>query len=712
MREPDSTQAAAMEGWLTELALAGTSRRTSGKRVGGKALGLGRLVREGFPVPVGWVLDARAFVRLVEEELPKQHDLASVVKIAGTKLGVDRAARARERLLSVRLPDGMIAAVGALWGLAEADAPWGLAVRSSATCEDVDETSLAGLATSVLGARGPEAILQAIREVYASAYLPRALSYLARADVREAAMAVVLQVMVPAEAAGVLFTAPPPGLEGPTWAHHERLVHATWGLGAPVVEGAMATDAVRFSRAEGEVIATAVADKRRALVIGKGGVDEVPVRAAFASRPALSRDTVRALSKIAERLEFGGRGPFDVEFAVEAPRGELAWRDEAPPCSEGEAAGASSAGAGGGGMGGAGAGGAGAGGAGAGGGGMGGGGVGGVTSPAQGEYRQSAGGSSGAEEGGGPKIWLLQARPLTGGGFPEGGDAETVWSRANVGEALPGAATPLTWSVATNFADKGFREAFGALGCHVPRGIRLFGNVHGRFYLNLTAFMKVAAQVPGLSPSALLLGASGGASAGVVALLNRQIEGTRRTRFLLRLPISAPRVLIQQLRLESEVASFEPEAEAQRRALHDMDLSLLPDDALATTLRGAVRLLDRTGTLMLRCASASLAAHLALRTVLGLTMNRGGGVRLPEDSFADPTFGPRAPGASIERHAQALAGAAQDVDSAGPGILLLRVAEEVRRDEAAARRLLAGDVTQLADLPDGAGRAAIERFLV
>ena len=651
MREPEQAQAAAMEGWLTPLASAGTSRRTSGKRVGGKALGLGRLVREGFAVPTGWIIDARTFTRLVEEQLPKAHDLGTVMRIAATKVGVDRAARARERLLSVKLPDGLCAAIEALWAYVERDAPWGLAVRSSATCEDVDETSLAGLATTVLGARGPAAILQAIREVYASAYLPRALTYLAQSDVREAAMAVVLQVMVPAEAAGVLFTAPPPGLEGPTWARHERLVHATWGLGAPVVEGASSADAVRFSRAEGSVVASAVAEKRQALVIGGAGVETAAVSAAFAGRPALSPETLRALSKLAERLELGGRGPFDVEFAIEAPGGAPAW--------------------------------------------------------AEGESNTNS-----AHVAGERRIWLLQARPLTGGGFPEGGDADTVWSRANVGEALPGAATPLTWSVATNFADKGFREAFGALGCHVPKGIHLFGNVHGRFYLNLTAFMKVAAQVPGLTPSALLMSASGGASGPIVEALNRQVEGTRRTRFLLRLPLSAPRVLLQQLRLEPEVAAFEPEAEAQRRALYDMDLSLLPDDALATTLRGVARLLDRTGTLMLRCASASLASHLALRTALSIADRRRGAGRLSDDSFADAVYGPRASSASIEHLAQALAGAAQDVDSAGPGILLLRVAEEVRRDEAAASLLLRGEGAELAALPGGPGRDAIERFLV
>src|SRR5262249_35003339 len=134
-----------------------------------------------------------------------------------------------------------------------------------------------------------------------------------------------------------------------------------------------------------------------------------------------------------------------------------------------------------------------------------------------------------------PRIWILQVRPITGFGFPEGGDARTVWSRANVGEALPGPATPLTWSVARAFSDKGFHEAFAGLGCKVPRGVSLVGNVHGRFYLNLSAFMQIAAQVPMLSPRALLT-ASGGASEAAIEALDREIDGVSRRRFLLRLP--------------------------------------------------------------------------------------------------------------------------------------------------------------------------------
>src|SRR5262249_13330117 len=140
---------------------------------------------------------------------------------------------------------------------------------------DTEETSLAGLASTVLGVRGPGALADAIRRVWASAFLPRALAYLDHAGVRDLAMAVVLQLMVQPDAAGVLFPARPRGLEGEHWHPDERLVNATLGLGAPVVEGAAPTDTVRLPRA-GAPLAV-IAEKRRALVVGPAGLEEAPV---------------------------------------------------------------------------------------------------------------------------------------------------------------------------------------------------------------------------------------------------------------------------------------------------------------------------------------------------------------------------------------------------------------------------------------------------
>jgi pyruvate,water dikinase len=630
-------EAPAVLEWLRPLEQAGVGRRLRTKRVGGKAAALGQLLREGFPIPRGWVIEARHFEQMVEKNLPRGHDVASLIKLARTKAGIDRAARARDRILSEPLPDGLVAALEQLFRAVEKDAPWGFAARSSATCEDREDTSLAGLASTVLGVRDPEELGRAIRKVWVSAFLPTALVYLAHAGVRDLAMAVVIQVMVRADAAGVLFTAPPPGLEGEHWKAEERLINATFGLGAPVVDGAAAADTVRLSRKGGAVVAFVVAEKRRALVVGVRGIEEVSVPEERVRAPSLSPDVLAELARLADRLEAGSKGPLDVEFAVEA----------APDHAQGSEA---------------------------------------------------------------RRVWLLQARPITGFGFPEGGDASTVWSRTNVGEALPGAATPLTWSIARAFSDAGFREAFGALGCRVPRGARLVGNIHGRFYLNLSTFMQIAAQVPGLTPRALLT-RSGGAGDTVISVLERQTAEVSRRGFLARLPITAPRQLARQARLERDVAAFEVEIERARRALGDMDLSLLPDDALATTLKTASKLLEHTGTLMLSCASASLVSYIALVTVLDrLTSRRASARSASGEGETPPDTGSSAFNAA-EPLAQALTGGVREIDSTSPGIALARLAGIARNDATARALLIEGKVTGPADLPEGPARAALTQFL-
>jgi pyruvate,water dikinase len=95
------------------------------------------------------------------------------------------------------------------------------------------------------------------------------------------------------------------------------------------------------------------------------------------------------------------------------------------------------------------------------------------------------------------QIYVLQARPVV---VPSTGNRrgsrrdrpwdrrKIVWSNANVGEALPGVVTPLTWSVLSQFSDLGFRRAFGAMGCTVPRDAELVGDFRGRIYINLTEF--------------------------------------------------------------------------------------------------------------------------------------------------------------------------------------------------------------------------------
>ncbi len=586
---------------LRPLEAYGRKKPTDAARtIGGKAARLAWLARRGFPVPRAWVIDATPFRDLVDAVLPPGHDPHSLLRLRGTPALLERAAKAREVILETPLAPRLATELGDLWDLVEREAPWGLAVRSSATCEDDAVTSMAGLAASEIGVRGPRELASAVRSVWASAFLPRALGYLATHDVRDFAMAVVVQVVARAEAAGVVFTSPPPGLDPQAASAGEMLVNAAFGLGIPVVDGAASCDLARVDRASGRVVDYVAANKRTAFVVGARGLEEVAVAPERAYEPALDPVRLGELAEIARRLEVvEPHTSFDLEFVVDSG-----------------------------------------------------------------------------------KLFLVQARPITGAGYPEGGDAETVWSRANVGEALPGPATPLTWSIARAFSERGFRRAFTSLGCSVPRGLRMVANVHGRFYLNLTEFMRIAAQVPGLDPKTLVdLGGGAGAD-----LLERQVAGVSRRGFFARLPLTVARLLTEQMRLDGEVDRFERDAAREHRARTEIDLTILPDDALATTFRDVRRLLDRTGTLMLACASASLASHLALKTVLARVAPVGS-----------------------ERIAQALSAGVGDLESARPGIALAQIAAIARHDEPARLAILEGGSPR--DLPEGATRRALAQFL-
>jgi pyruvate,water dikinase len=365
------------------------------------------------------VLPADAFAHAARE-LPPVCDPKALLRAATTRSGATRAAEAREQLLHAPLPKGLEQELADLWKAEKDKCPWGFSVRSSATCEDGTIASMAGLAESFLGVRGPDELARAIREVWASIASGRALAYLATHGIREVGMAVILQRVVPAEAAGVMFTRMPGSRT------NERVINCAFGLGVPVAQGALAPDMLRVDE-QGRIVDQVIAHKPFAMVVGPTGLVRTDV--ADPRRPSLDRAHIAALAEIAARIERIEGGAWDVEFACDAEA-----------------------------------------------------------------------------------TWVLQARPATGRGFPDGGDENTIWSRANVGEALPGVATPLTWSVAGAFSESGFKRAFASLGCTVPRGAKLVGNVYGRFYLNATQFMRIAAQVPWLDPKTLveLAGGAGG----------------------------------------------------------------------------------------------------------------------------------------------------------------------------------------------------------
>ena len=295
-------------------------------------------------------------------------------------------------------------------------------------------------------------------------------------------------------------------------------------------------------------------------------------------------------------------------------------------------------------------------------------------------------------------LFVLQSRPITtvsshtssGRATRRGAHrdrARTVWSNINVGEALPGVASPLTWSVLSAFSELGFRRAFGALGCTVPRDAELVGNFRGRIYLNMTEFMAIASQVPGLRPKTLL--ALGGG--GEAKRLEDVIEERSSILFLARLPLTAARFGREALGLSQRVANFERYVAGERDRYASLDLRLLSPAALSKTLRDREQLLADAGEVLLTCYGNLLATVVALRSVLHL-LTAAHAERLEQDLFSGLA----------------------DVESAAPGHELLLIAEMARLEPAVVAKLLTAEpgTVRVEDLPAGPTRSALGRFFV
>ncbi len=266
---------------------------------GGKGANLGELTRAGLPVPPGFVLTTAAYRTFVDDVSAKVLGFASASDAAGIRA-----------LLTARpIPDEVAREVTEAWS-ALGEVP--VAVRSSATAEDLEGASFAGQQDTYLNVRGAAALLDAVRECWASLWTERAMAYRARQgiDPAEVALAVVVQRMVEADAAGVMFTA------NPTNGRRDEVVlSAAWGLGESVVGGTVTSDDLVVEKADLRVAARTTADKAVMTVYAEERTAEVPVAAERRRVPVLDDKAAAELAELGMRVEQHYGAPQDVEWA-------------------------------------------------------------------------------------------------------------------------------------------------------------------------------------------------------------------------------------------------------------------------------------------------------------------------------------------------------------------------------------------------------------
>jgi pyruvate,water dikinase len=298
------------------LILALDSPEATLERVGGKGASLARLAAAGLPVPRGFHLTTAAYRRFVEENHLAESVLAAAARArAGDPATLDRASEdIRVLMLHGTMPADLAARIVTAYESLGAPS---VAVRSSATAEDLPEMSFAGQQDTYLDVRGADAVLNAVRLCWTSLWTARALGYRARQAIssHDVALAVVVQELVPADAAGILFTADPR-----TGAREVMVVNAAWGLGDSIVGGHVTPDTFVVNARTGVVESEEISDKAVMTLRAPEGTREGPVPADQRQRASLSKPQVVALAAFGRRIEDLYGRPMDIEWALAGER--------------------------------------------------------------------------------------------------------------------------------------------------------------------------------------------------------------------------------------------------------------------------------------------------------------------------------------------------------------------------------------------------------
>ena len=495
--------------------------------IGGKATGLLRLMKAGFRVPRSYAVTTEAYRRTIAPH------------VAG--LGTPEAMA--DAVLSVTCPDELEAAVRQIHSTYFSDQP--VAVRSSATGEDGERLSFAGQLESMLQVEGEDAVLAAVKTVWASFFCRANLLYRGRVSLDEPppSVGVVVQEMITPRAAGVMFTS------DPVSGDEERLIiSAAPGLGQSVVAG-FSSETVYVHLPTRRVIRHVLSDDKR--------------------ERNLTREDIDALIGAAIRLEKVFEHSQDVEWAID-------------------------------------------------------------------------------ERG----LAYLQSRPITAGSREARSSGPSVWTNANVGEALPGVATPMTWSIIRSFSRRGFEKAFGAMGLSVPRDYELVSSLRGRIYLNLSQFASIISQIPFVKIADLAQVAGAGEAEEVEKW---GYQKRSKLGFLARLPLTMSRMAVSQATAPVRARRWQNQFGRQLETFRKLDLTPMTRRELRAVLADIDRAFDKTGIVMLACGSNFLSSYLLTQQLL----RRWGG----------------AEAAAKEHH---LFSGLRGLASAEPGLELLEIARFIR----------------------------------
>lgn len=303
--------------------------------VGGKSASLGEMTsKTGVPIPYGFATTAQAYRTFLQETgLDRKigEMIANLTNVEDSRQLREISAGIRQAIVDAKLPRKFAEAIKQAYVDLAAkvgeEQPF-VAVRSSATAEDLPDASFAGQQETYLNVRGADEVVERVKECFASMFTDRAVYYRTKKNFShtEAALSAVVQMMVFSAASGVMFT-----VNVVNGDDRNILIEGSWGLGEYVVQGTVTPDHFWVAKADLKIMERSVHEKTVQLVRRPGGgVVEKPVPDELKNKPVLTDEQIQELSRYALDIEKHYGTYMDMEWAMDERNNRL-WIVQARP---------------------------------------------------------------------------------------------------------------------------------------------------------------------------------------------------------------------------------------------------------------------------------------------------------------------------------------------------------------------------------------------
>ncbi|MEA3329174.1 MAG: phosphoenolpyruvate synthase [Nanoarchaeota archaeon] len=312
--------------WIYEL------DKSSGAIVGGKGANLAEMFNAKFPVPPAFAITTEAYKYFVKEIREKIDAILETIDVNKTKELEEKAKQIRELIIAHNLPDELkedileayedlginkevleTAKTDALNILQHSQEPIFVAVRSSATTEDLDDASFAGQQESYLDVKGKDELLKKVKRVFASLFTARAIYYRKKRGFSKEkfALSVIVQRMVDSDKSGVMFST------NPIKQNDSIIIEAVFGLGEGIVSGKIKPDNYEISR-DLKILNKKISNKKIALTRNsQGEIEQINLKPQISESQVLKESEIIDLANLAIKIQDHYEKPQDIEFAIE-----------------------------------------------------------------------------------------------------------------------------------------------------------------------------------------------------------------------------------------------------------------------------------------------------------------------------------------------------------------------------------------------------------